>query len=157
MAAEQLVEEEPVKMHRWWVAFPMVLITVAVAVAGAVPVMAVSPLSPAIVFFAPGSSTLTPLGEQTLQSVLSLHRRNGGGIRYVLLAHTDSAEAQSSSVALSPARALAVKKRLIELGVPADRIEVSAFGDSRPLAKVEPGAAEPQNRRVEIIESHVPQ
>lgn len=133
----------------------MVLITVAVAVA--VPVMAVSPLSPAIVFFAPGSSALTPLGEQTLQSVLSIYRGNGGGIRYVLLAHTDAADAQSSSVALSPARALAVKKRLIELGIPADRIEVSAFGDSRPLAKVQPGAAEPQNRRVEIIESHVPQ
>jgi len=126
-----------------------------VAVAAAAPVMAISPPPTPVVFFAPGSSALTPLAEQTLQLVASDFRRMSGGIRFIVWAHTDSAEARSSSVALSPARALAVKKRLIELGIPTDRIEVAAFADSRRLVNTPPGAAEPQNRRAEIIEEPV--
>ncbi len=64
-----------------------------------------------------------------------------------VVGHADTAEA---NVALSVARAEMVKSRLIELGIPADRIAVVGRGDASPLVITPPGTAEPQNRRVEI-------
>ena len=66
--------------------------------------------------------------------------------RVKIIGHADTAEA---SVPLSLARAVAVKVRLVELGVPSDVISVEARGDKSPLVLTSPGTQEPQNRRVE--------
>ena len=50
-------------------------------------------------------------------------------------------------MALSRARAQRVKRMLVELGVPEDRIVTLAFTDQKPLAKNAPDA---HNRRVDI-------
>jgi OmpA-OmpF porin, OOP family len=109
-------------------------------------------LSPStlMVFFSHGSAELTSEGDKPIEAAAAAYRKRSQS-RIVIEAHTDGAEARSASSDLSPARATTVKRRLIEFGVPADRIEVKAYADSRLLVQHPPGAVEPQNRRVELI------
>lgn len=93
---------------------------------------------------------ITPPNDKVVRSAAETFQRIGNQAHVEIRAHTDGAEARSSSVTLSPARAEAVKKRLIDLGVAADRIEIRVYADSRPMVFVPPGTAEPQNRRVQI-------
>jgi outer membrane protein OmpA-like peptidoglycan-associated protein len=65
-------------------------------------------------------------------------------------AHTDGWEARACGLDLSPKRGEAVKRRLIELGIPAERIEVLAYRDSDPMV-CRPGERAPPNRYVEIV------
>lgn len=104
-----------------------------------------------MIFFSRGSVEINSAGDRTIEWAAAFYRQRAIQPRIVVTAHTDGAEAQSSSIDLSPERGSAVKRRLIELGIPADKIEVEAYADSRPLAGVMPGTAEPQNRRVEIV------
>jgi outer membrane protein OmpA-like peptidoglycan-associated protein len=94
---------------------------------------------------------MTSESDKPIEAAAAAHHRKGSQARIVVTAHTDGAEAQSSSIDPSPERGDGVKRRLTELGVPADKIEVWTYADSRPLVPVAPGTAEPQNRRVELI------
>ena len=104
-----------------------------------------------IVFFLVGSSEIKQTGDNILKEVSSTFHKIGNKARVAVMAHTDSAEAQSLSATLSSERGEAVKQRLVELGIPADRIWVSVYGNSRPLVVTPAGVSEPQNRRVEIV------
>jgi outer membrane protein OmpA-like peptidoglycan-associated protein len=129
----------------------MLLVLLAiVAIAATIPVMALTPPPLPIVFFESASSAIGPEADNALKAAVDDFQRRPDRARIDLRAHTDGAEARTSSSALSPARGDAVKKRLVELGVPADRIEIWAFTDSQPLVGIQTGAAEPKNRRVEI-------
>jgi outer membrane protein OmpA-like peptidoglycan-associated protein len=87
-----------------------------------------------------------PAGEKTLKKFVSAYKEKLSG-KVDVIGHTESAEA---SIALSHARADAVRNRLLALGIPSDRIRVIAQGDQHPLVPTRPGVAEPQNRRVKI-------
>ena len=117
--------------------------------AGVVPSGAMSPPS-YMVFFAFGSAEISPQGDNTLRGFASDFQKTGSRARAFVAAHTDAAEARSQDMALSPARGAAVKNRLVEFGVPADRIQVWVYGDSQPLVVAARGA-EPQNRRADIV------
>jgi OOP family OmpA-OmpF porin len=103
-----------------------------------------------ILFFPRGSTHHLSTGENVLAAVASAFQRRDGA-RISIAAHTDGEEARTQSVALSPARAEVALRRLIELGVPADRIAIAVYGDSHPLVPKAEGKSEPQNRRVEIV------
>jgi OOP family OmpA-OmpF porin len=111
---------------------------------------ALSPPPSIMVFFSRGSTAITEQGDKTIEGVAVI-LRNNIKLRVLVMARTDGAEAQSFSIDLSPARGEAVKRRLMECGVPAGRIEIRAYGDSQGLVKVAPSTAEPQNRRVQLI------
>jgi outer membrane protein OmpA-like peptidoglycan-associated protein len=51
---------------------------------------------------------------------------------------------------LSVRRAAAIKKVLIDQGIPAASIEVKGRGETQPLVMTADGVKEPQNRRVEF-------
>jgi OmpA-OmpF porin, OOP family len=130
-------------MHRPLSAFLILYLVVA-------PAMALSPAPTPTIFFDSGSIVITPPNDKVVRSAVDTFQQIGNQAHMANRAHTDGAEARPSSVTLPPARAEAVKKRLVELGVPADRIEVWVYADSRPMVFVPSGAAEPRNRRVEI-------
>ena len=100
-----------------------------------------------MVFFASGQAVINSWGERTLQEVAKTVAKLGPKV-IVVSSHTDTAEA---SDALSIARGMAVRDRLIELGMPADRIRVKSNADRQLLAITGPNTPEPQNRRVEIV------
>jgi outer membrane protein OmpA-like peptidoglycan-associated protein len=103
-----------------------------------------------ILFFPRGSIHYLSTGENVLAAVASAFQRRDGA-RIFIAAHTDGEEARTQSVTLSPARAEVARQRLIQLGVPADRIAIAAYGDSHPLVANPEGKSESQNRRVEIV------
>ncbi|MDN5566875.1 MAG: OmpA family protein [Psychrobacter sp.] len=64
--------------------------------------------------------------------------------------HTDSQGAASYNQGLSRDRAYAVANYLTANGVPANRINVVAYGESRPVASNDTEYGRQQNRRVEL-------
>jgi outer membrane protein OmpA-like peptidoglycan-associated protein len=99
-----------------------------------------------MVFIFDGGMEIGPAGEKTLKEFVSAYKEKLSG-KVDFIGHTESAEA---SIALSQARADAVRNRLLALGIPSDRICVIAQGNQRPLVSTRPGVAEPQNRLVKI-------
>ena len=120
-------------------------IAICIAIAFAASASATTPLT-MMVFFDYDKTDLSTQAEITLKAFATVvgERR---AAQAVVAGNTDTAEA---SVALSLARAEVVKSRLVELGVPSDRIRILAQGDARLLVKTTPGQREVQNRRVEL-------
>ena len=66
--------------------------------------------------------------------------------------HTDSTGSDAVNMQLSEARAKKVARFLTEVGgIAADRVAVSGYGESRPVASNETAAGRAANRRVEIL------
>lgn len=74
-----------------------------------------------------------------------------GTERFLIEGHTCDLGGDSSNLALSQNRALAVKQRLITLGVKPERLQVIGFGESDPATANTDEAARQQNRRVQIF------
>jgi OOP family OmpA-OmpF porin len=123
-----------------------VVLASSAAILTATPSMALSPPS-YMVFFEYGKTEIDDRGERTIFLFVEAVRRLDS-YNISLLGNCDTSEA---SVALSEARAIAVKMRLLELGVPPASITVRSCGDSRLLVITPPRTREPQNRRVELI------
>lgn len=68
----------------------------------------------------------------------------------VVIGHADRSGATDVNMALSSRRAEMVRRALIEVGVPADRVHAVAQGEGDPLVPTADGVREPQNRRVVI-------
>ena len=64
--------------------------------------------------------------------------------------HTDSAGRNEVNLALSQARADAVRQALVERGASAQRIEAVGFGETRPIADNGTRAGRDRNRRIEV-------
>lgn len=82
-----------------------------------------------------------------LASVLKNHPER----RVMIEGFTDSVGSAQSNLALSRARAEAVRNALTARGVPADRIDARGYGESRPVASNSTPAGRQQNRRVEVV------
>jgi outer membrane protein OmpA-like peptidoglycan-associated protein len=66
--------------------------------------------------------------------------------------HTDNVGAPAANLALSEARAGAVKAALVtDFGIVADRITTKEFGDTQPAAPNATPEGRAQNRRVEVV------
>lgn len=126
------------------------LVAMSCSLAASSMALAVTPPPDFAVFFASGSAAISERGERTLDQLMAKFRRNENELYIIVRGHTDGAEARRFDPALSADRASAIKSRLIELGVPASRIETRAYADGEPLVQKPPGADEPQNRRVMI-------
>ncbi len=64
--------------------------------------------------------------------------------------HTDSIGSVPYNLKLSQRRAAAVKKYLVDHGIPASHIKTEGFGKSRPVATNDTADGRQQNRRVEL-------
>ena len=108
-----------------------------------------------MVFFDPGSSALSLLALSVLDR-FGQTCPEAYGRTLVVRGHTDFNGSQESNIAISRARADAVRTYLLSTGVPAKSIEVEALGDTKPLVGRRAdrlGANEnqdKQNRRVEV-------
>lgn len=72
--------------------------------------------------------------------------------------HTDSRGSDSANMELSQRRAESVKSLFIDRGIVPSRIEVQAFGESKPIATNDTESGRQMNRRVEIkIAPNAPQ
>lgn len=70
--------------------------------------------------------------------------------RLVIEGHTDSVGSADYNVSLSQSRADKTRNALIEIGLPADRIEAVGIGEARPIASNSNFQGRAMNRRVEF-------
>ena len=71
-------------------------------------------------------------------------------VKVEIIGHTDSIGSSDYNQVLSERRAASVKAYLVERGVPAERVSVAGYGESRPRATNDTIEGRRLNRRVEI-------
>jgi outer membrane protein OmpA-like peptidoglycan-associated protein len=115
------------------------------------PALAALPSRPAsfLLYFISGKDELTDESRAELTKVLDeLKRRPVPDI--AVIAHTDTVGEHEANDQLSAQRAERVKTFLIEIGIPAARIQTSGRGERELLVATPDSIDEPRNRRVEI-------
>jgi peptidoglycan-associated lipoprotein len=74
------------------------------------------------------------------------------GISVQIEGHCDERGSDEYNLALGENRALTVKKHLVSLGVPAERMSIISYGEEMPLVMASSEEAWAQNRRAEFKE-----
>ena len=112
---------------------------------------AAAPAAPAplVVFFDMGSTAIRNEDKAVLDHA-SRAFNEGKPIVMILTGTADRTGDAAVNLEISQLRAAAVLKGLIARGIPADRFQVLAKGETELPVPTNPGVAEAQNRRVEI-------
>ncbi len=106
-----------------------------------------------LVFFDFDKSNLRPDAVEILNKAASDAKANKA-TSFKVTGHTDRAGSVAYNVALSKARAAAVKNKLAALSGNTE-VKTEAKGESEPLVATADGVREPQNRRAEIVYYYV--
>ena len=113
---------------------------------------------PSKVFFASGSSNLSPHGKRSLKRVAGVLRSRFAGMMYRVEGHTDSdpirltKKKYKSNWELSSARAQAVLYYLVNSeGISPKQVCVVGYGQNQPLVPNTSAVNKSKNRRVEIV------
>lgn len=106
-------------------------------------------LADRIVEFEPGKDTLTDTGVRILGELLPVLQQFSGR-RFEVIGHTDNAGPHDVNVALSLARAEAVKRYLVQRGLVADTIVTRGAGPDKPVADNATPQGRSRNRRIEF-------
>ncbi len=99
--------------------------------------------------FETGNATLAGSGRQVLDLLAPVLLRLPGR-NFEVTGHTDALGSRPQNIALSAARADAVKRYLMLKGVAADSIATAGVGPDRPLANNETSEGRSRNRRIEL-------
>jgi OOP family OmpA-OmpF porin len=101
--------------------------------------------------FAPGTDQLTPEGRAVVEAAAKVLLTRPGTRRVIIEGHVDEpGNTAARAKGLSSQRASAVRRALIELGLPAERLRARGFGYTRLLDRSETPAAALKNNRIEI-------
>jgi hypothetical protein len=77
-------------------------------------------------------------------------------VEIVIAGHAaEAGRSDEVNLALGEARATAVRDRLIELGVPSDRVFTVSYGEERPVCTEDTDECRERNERVEVV-AHAP-
>ncbi len=108
------------------------------------------------VFFDFGKADLRPSGKAELDQIATAYaQRSGNWASLRIQGHTDSRGAEDYNEELSRQRAEAVKAYLMTKGMPAELLDVEAYGERAPLVPGADTESEYQkNRRVEFVIRH---
>jgi len=99
--------------------------------------------------FLTSSDTLTESARVALDEVVDTLNAFAD-IRISIEAHTDSLGGDAANLRLSRQRAIAVARYLTAQGIPVERLEARAFGETQPIADNDTRAGRLLNRRVEF-------
>jgi OOP family OmpA-OmpF porin len=99
--------------------------------------------------FEPGNATLTGNGIQTLDQLLPVLKQLGK-TKFEVIGHTDAQGSRQRNIALSAARADAVKTYLASKGVTPELVQTSGVGPDRPVASNDTAEGRARNRRIEL-------
>ncbi len=97
--------------------------------------------------FGESSAAIDPASSAVLGEVAAALRPCVGSI-IAITGHTDAVGDEKANLALSLARAEAVRWSLVARGIPADGLRASGLGSSAPREGLDP--ADPANRRIEF-------
>jgi outer membrane protein OmpA-like peptidoglycan-associated protein len=103
------------------------------------------------ILFETGKADLKPESRPVLKEIASTMQKYPD-LKILIEGHTDNVGSAASNLALSDARAAAVKAALVaDFKIAADRMTTKGFGDTKPSVPNTTPAGKAQNRRVEIV------
>jgi len=102
-----------------------------------------------VLYFDTNSSSLTPESRQLLTSLVPCF--NSSQVALQVQGHADERDTTDFNLALGQRRAQSVAGTLVELGVPRQRVQVTSFGEERPVERGGGEGTWSKNRRVEIL------
>src|SRR5688572_2859253 len=103
------------------------------------------------ILFATGKAELQPESRPVLKEIAAALKQHAD-LKILIEGHTDNVGAPATNLALSDARAAAVKAALVaEYGAAGDRITTKGLGDTKPTVPNATANGRAQNRRVEIV------
>ena len=126
--------------------------TAAAPVAAPVPggsAQGAEPAGKLVLLFNNGAYALDARNESILDQASRLYRE-GQPIIMMVSGSSDAVGQPADNLLLSQRRATAVVRGMIARGIPAERTQILAKGESNPAVPAQRGVPEPQNRRVEI-------
>jgi outer membrane protein OmpA-like peptidoglycan-associated protein len=104
------------------------------------------------IFFDYAKSDLRPAGKAELDAIARSYQSEANWKALKIQGHTDSRGSEDYNEDLSRARAEAVKAYLVSQGMPADKLDVQAYGERAPIVPGADTESEYQkNRRVEFV------
>lgn len=95
-------------------------------------------------------STLKPESMGVLNEVVKL-MKSKPELKFEIGGHTDSDGNDAANLSLSQARADAVKKQLITLGIDGSRLTTKGYGEAKPISNNTSAEGKASNRRVEFV------
>jgi len=103
------------------------------------------------ILFATGKADLQPESRAVLKEIAATMKKYGD-LKLLIEGHTDNVGSAASNLALSDARAAAVKAALVaDYAVDGARLSTKGFGDTKPSVPNETATGRAQNRRVELV------
>ena len=103
------------------------------------------------ILFATGKAVVQPESRPVLKEIANTLKKYGD-LKILIEGHTDNVGAAASNLALSEARAAAVKAALVaDFGIEGSRLTTKGFGDTKPSMPNTTAVGRAQNRRVEIV------
>lgn len=102
-----------------------------------------------IIEFQSGSSRLTPLGMRILDEMVEKMSQMKDA-RFLIIGHTDNVGQRESNLALSQARAQAVKDYIVQKGIDGVRMNVQGKGPDQPVADNASPDGRARNRRIQF-------
>lgn len=102
-----------------------------------------------VLYFGSGSAAIRASDAALLDQAARLYR-DGHPIVMVLTGATDAVGSPEANLRISQQRTASVLRGLVARGIPAERFQLLAKGESEPAVPSAPGVAEERNRRVEI-------
>ena len=102
-----------------------------------------------MLYFQSGSAAISPQGEAVLDQAARTYR-DGKPIIMVVSGGTDSTGSAAGNLRLSQLRADNVLHGLVARGIPIERFQVLAKGETEPAVPAPEGTSEARNRRVQI-------
>ena len=107
------------------------------------------PVDKLVLLFNTGAYALDAHNQSILDQASRLYRE-GRPIIMIVSGSTDAVGQPADNLLLSQRRATAVVRGMIARGIPAERTQILAKGETNPAVPAQRGMPEPQNRRVEI-------
>jgi hypothetical protein len=103
------------------------------------------------ILFDTGRATIAPASQPALAPIGEVLKADPS-LRLEIQGHTDNVGQKAANLALSQARAAAVRDELIKtFGIAPDRLTATGFGDTKPVADNSTEQGRAQNRRVELV------
>lgn len=104
---------------------------------------------PSNITFASNQSAISPSFDTSLDAVSRVMNKYDKTF-LTIEGHTDSSGDAGYNMSLSEKRAVSVRNYLQRQGVNGQRLQVTGFGETQPIASNDTPAGRAQNRRVEI-------
>lgn len=105
-------------------------------------------------YFATGSSNLKPESEEQLKNLVEI-LKSFPNLKIKLGGYTDNTGDSNFNLRLSNERAEATKKKLVEMGISADRIEAEGYGPQFPVCEAnDTPECKAKNRRIDVRVLH---